>query len=100
MVCMSVGHKIRLFEVWPKDVDARFENIRTWGAFLVSATIENGRVSGVSLFSERGRSCTFVNPWKDRTVRLFRNGKSAETLSGDELIFPTSVGEPVSLVPM
>ena len=100
MACMSVGNKIRLFTVWPKAVDASFEKIRTWGAFLVSASFKNGTVCGVTVFSEKGRSCTVVNPWKGKTVLLVRNGKPDKQLQGEELTFPTSVNETIVLKPL
>ena len=42
MFCMSVGNVIRLFASLPKDKNARFENLRAWGAFLVSARHTDG----------------------------------------------------------
>jgi hypothetical protein len=62
MLCMShvpVGDPdraesvIRVFPVWPKDRDARFHNIRCWGAFLVSSELKNGSVIRVEIASER-----------------------------------------------
>lgn len=100
MACMSVGNKIRLFTVWPKAVDASFEKIRTWGAFLVSASFKSGTVCGVTVFSEKGRSCTIVNPWKGKTVLLVRNGKPDKQLQGEELTFFTSVNETIVLKPL
>lgn len=100
MACMSVGYKIRLFAVWPKTIDASFEKIRTWGAFLISAGIKSGTVCNVSVFSEKGRLCTVVNPWRGKLVLLVRNGKPDVQLSGEELIFPTSVDETIVLKPL
>ena len=100
MACMSVGHKIRLFGVWPQNVDAEFKDIRTWGAFLVSSGIKDGIVSGVSIHSEKGRTCTVINPWTDKTVLLYRHGKAAERLTGKELTFSTSVNESIVLRPL
>lgn len=100
MACMSVGNKIRLFAVWPKAIDAGFEKIRTWGAFLVSASLRGGTVCDVSLFSEKGRFCTVVNPWKGQSVLLVRNGKPDKQLQGEELTFSTSVNETIVLKPL
>lgn len=100
MACMSVGDKIRLFSVWPMEIDAQFEKIRTWGAFLVSASIKSGVVSDVSIFSEKGRSCTVINPWLDEPVWLIRNGKPDKKLIGTELTFPTSINETILLKPL
>ena len=100
MACMSVNGKIRLFSVWPKDVDASFKNIRTCGAFLLSASMNQGTVNGVTVFSEKGRCCTVVNPWIDKNVLLIRDGKRAETLCGKELVFLTSENETIQLKPL
>lgn len=99
MSCMSVGNKIRLFSVWPKGVDASFNKIRTWGAFLVSASLKQETIYDVSIFSEKGKTCTIINPWKEKTVLLIRDGKPGEKLAGKELTFSTSVGESIRLIP-
>ncbi len=97
MFCMSAGNVIRLFRNFPEDKNAGFENIRTWGAFLVSAQLKKGIISGVVLLSEKGRNCTIINPWPDKKVTLFRNGRKAETLKGNRLMFKTSEGEKIEL---
>lgn len=96
MLCMSVGNVIRLFNI-PKGQDASFKDIRTWGAFLVSARLANGLVSEVKINSEKGKPCTLVNPWKGKKVRLIRNGKKAETLSGERISFKTTSDEKIVL---
>jgi len=97
MICMSAGNVIRLFPVFPKDRDASFKDIRTWGAFLVSAKLENGTISDVKIRSEKGRKCTVQNPWKGKKVILYRNGKKAETVTGERLNFKTLSGETIEL---
>ena len=97
MLCMSVGNVIRLFPAFPMDQDASFTDIRTWGAFLISAEQKNGMVNSVKIKSEKGRGCTVQNPWKDESVTLFRNGKKAEILKGKRLVFKTSIGETIEL---
>ena len=100
MLCMSVGHVIRLFPVYPKDQEAGFKNIRTWGAFLVSAQQRNGEVSDVKITSEKGHNCILVNPWPGKRVTLFRNGKKGETGSGERFTFKTSTGETIEIKPI
>ena len=51
---------IRLFASFPKDKNAGFENLRAWGAFLVSAEQTDGVIYDVKIFSERGRRCTVI----------------------------------------
>lgn len=97
MLCMSVGNTIRLFPSWPMNRDAHFENIRAWGAFLVSADISKSAISGVKVFSEKGRLCRILNPWGDRKVQLVRNGKKEEVLSGNILNFNTTQNEVIEI---
>jgi alpha-L-fucosidase 2 len=107
MLCMSHvsggtnpgAHLLRVFSVWPKDKDAKFANIRAWGAFLVSGELKSGEVQYVKITSERGKDCTMVNPWPGRKVVLSRE-KKVETLSGDRFTFKTKAGEMVQLSEM
>ncbi|MEI7899570.1 MAG: LamG-like jellyroll fold domain-containing protein [bacterium] len=95
----QVSFVIRLFPCWPKETDAKFGTLRTVGAFLVSAGMKNGIVSGVKIVSEKGRDCTVVNPWLGTAVAVTRNGKKAETLTGERLLMRTGVGEILGLLP-
>jgi len=95
MLCTGHGDVLRVFAVWPRERDARFHNIRTWGAFLVSGALTDGEVEYVRLRSEKGRPCTLVNPWLGRAIQLQRNGKTAERLVGNRITFPTSTDEEV-----
>ncbi|MEI7902032.1 MAG: hypothetical protein WCK89_17405 [bacterium] len=95
---------LRLFPCWPKEGgDARFGNLRAKGAFLVSAELKNGIVSGVKIVSEKGRDCVAVNPWPGKKVTLVRNGRRtwlfAETRQGERFSFKTAVNETVELSP-
>jgi hypothetical protein len=99
MLCMGHQGVLRVFPVWPKDKDARFGTLRAHGAFLVSSDLSDGVVQYVKLQSERGRACTFQNPWDGKAVRLYRNGKQAEALEGERFTFKTAVAEQVVLVP-
>lgn len=94
MLCMSAGHMIRLFNL-PNNQDASFENIRAWGAFLVSAKRSNGVVEYVSIKSEKGKPVTLSNPWGGAKVQLVRNGKKAEILSGNSIEFQTKSNETI-----
>ena len=98
MLCMSHGHVLRVFPVWPRGKDARFLNIRTWDAFLVSSELKGGEVQYVKLISERGRKCAMVNPWPGQSVRLYRNEKKAEVFKLDRFSFDTAENESLRLV--
>ena len=62
--------ELRFFPVWPKDQNARFGNLRAVGAFLVSAKLKNGIVTGVKIVGEKGRPCTAQNPWTGKRVTV------------------------------
>ena len=96
-----MGHHnvLRVFPVWPKSKDARFMNIRAWGAFLVSSALKGGEVQFVSIFSEKGRDCTLANPWPGKSVDVYRDGKKVETLKGERVVLKTEAGVTVVLGP-
>ncbi|MCY1719388.1 hypothetical protein OU798_03495 [Prolixibacteraceae bacterium Z1-6] len=97
MLCMGHGGILRVFPVWPEQKDATFYNLRTYGAFLVSSELKGGKVSFVTINSEKGKTCTIKNPWPGNKVRLARNGKGSEILEGDVISFQTSVNETIKL---
>ncbi len=100
MLCMGHHNILRMFPVWPKDKNARFGTLRAHGAFLVSSSLKNGEVEYVRLLSEQGKTCTMVNPWPGKAVRLYRNDKQAEVLhAAQRFKFDTTPGERIILVP-
>ena len=99
MLLQSHENILRLFPVWPKDVPARFAQLRAVGAYLVSSAYERDGVQYVTIVSEKGRNCKVQNPWPGKRVTLFRNGQQAEELSGDRLAFSTSPGERIMMLP-
>jgi len=99
MLCMGHQGVLRVFPVWPKSKDARFLNIRAWGALLVSSELKGGVVKYVRIHSEKGRPCTLVNPWPGKSVDVYRGGKKAETLKGNRFVLKTEAGATVVLGP-
>ncbi len=99
MLLQSHEGVMRLFPVWPKSRDASFGRLRTVGAFLVSAELRKGEVTALTVESEKGRECILQNPWPGRTVKLTRNGRPAEALTGDPLRIRTAAGERIALAP-
>jgi alpha-L-fucosidase 2 len=97
MLCMSAGNVIRIFAGLPAGQNAEFDNLRAWGAFLVSARLTKGNVSDVRVKSEKGKVCTIVNPWPGKSVRVMRNGKRAESVSGPRFSLDTKAGELIQL---
>ncbi|NWK57497.1 hypothetical protein HW115_17905 [Verrucomicrobiaceae bacterium N1E253] len=90
---------LRLFPVWPRERDARFTRLRAWGGFLVSSSLWAGEVQFVELTSEQGRDCIIRNPWPGQAARLYRNGETAEVVSGATFSFATSPDETIRLFP-
>lgn len=97
MLLQSYEGTIRLFPNWPLTQNASFCKLRAYGAFIISASLENGIIGPVKLISEKGRTCTMENPWPQKGMELWRNGVQAETLTGYYVTFPTSEGEEIEI---
>ncbi|MFO7823308.1 MAG: hypothetical protein R6V72_05175, partial [Cyclobacterium sp.] len=64
MLIQSHTGVVKLFPAIPADwQDVSFKTLRTQGAFLVSATRENGKVEKVEITSEKGGEIIFENPF-------------------------------------
>jgi len=63
MMLQSWDGALRIFPAWPRALDARFENFRAEGAFLVTAAWSQGEVRELSLRSEKGALCRVYAPW-------------------------------------
>jgi alpha-L-fucosidase 2 len=97
MMFQSYDGVMRFFPDWPKDQNARFGTFRAVGAFLVSAEIKNGDITGVKIVSEKAKDCVVLNPWPGQTVHVIRSGRSAESVTGLRFILKTTAGETVEL---
>lgn len=97
MLLQSHEGFLRMFPCWPKDRPARFDGLRAYGAFLVSSELAGGEVKSVRIVSEKGQSCTVLNPWTD-VVQVMRNGTKHETVSGERFTLPTVPGESIELL--
>lgn len=65
MMLQSWDGALRIFPSWPNDTAARFDRFRAEGAFLVSASWSEGRVTELEIFSEMGHPCFVYPPWAD-----------------------------------
>ncbi|MGN0528626.1 MAG: glycosyl hydrolase family 95 catalytic domain-containing protein, partial [Eubacterium sp.] len=63
MALQSYDGTIRIFPNWDKSLSCRFNNLRADGAFLVSAEIDKGVISGIEIFSENGGKMILENPY-------------------------------------
>ena len=97
-----MGHQnvLRVFKVWPRHLDAKFSNIRVFGAFLVSSELKDEKVQFVRIHSEAGRDCIVENPWPAEEIQIMRNGKAVGTSAGERLVFETKKDEVIMLRPV
>lgn len=89
---------LHVFPAWPKEWNAQY-TLAARGAFLVSSSMEGGRIEFVAVASQAGAECRLRNPWGESGVDLYRDGRKAETLSGSLLRFGTRTGEKIVAVP-
>jgi len=88
---------IRVFPAWPREWDASY-TLLARGGFLVTSSIERGRIGFVEIESKEGSECTLRNPWDGREVTFYRDGKKSESLKGSLLRFPTRRSERIVIV--
>lgn len=98
MMLQSWDGAIRVFPVWPAHLNGSFTTLRAEGAFLVSASWQDGRVASLSIHSERGCRCRVASPWTGVAV-LDEEGLSVEiAVEANHIIaFETAVGRTYSL---
>ncbi len=63
MMLQSWDGSIRIFPAWPSKLGASFRTLRAEGAFVVSASWANGKVTQVQIDSEKGKPCRVLEPW-------------------------------------
>jgi hypothetical protein len=93
MLLQSYEGILRLFPVWDKKQDARFRGLRAYGAFVVDAGLENGRIRA-EILSEKGMPLTIESPGSDyilftgdgTAVPLTEQFTTVNTVSGERLI--------------
>jgi hypothetical protein len=90
----SYNGTIRLFANWPLEKDAEFQNLRAVGAFLVSATLKNGKAEKIQVTSEVGGVLKMILPWQSGTVTKAGAKKSIsssmvemQTVKGETIVF-------------
>jgi hypothetical protein len=91
----SYDGTIRLFPNWPMEKDAEFQNLRAAGAFLVGATLRNGKVSEIKVTSETGGVLKMILPWENGSVVSSSGGTKTfsspiieiQTVKGENLVY-------------
>ncbi|MBQ4143660.1 MAG: hypothetical protein IJD43_09320 [Thermoguttaceae bacterium] len=99
---------VKVFPNWT-GADAKFENLRAKGCFLLSAEMKDGQIVRVSIRSEKGGRLRLVDPFGSQTVpagwtrgrtrnsgeptleRAFQPGETAELLWNAEAAVPVPV---------
>ena len=92
MLCMGHQDIVRLFPVWPRNLDASFHQIRVEGAFLVSAALKDGVIGEVNVVSEKGRNLTMMNPWEGQTAEVVGPGRKRTICDGPVIRIETEPG--------
>jgi alpha-L-fucosidase 2 len=94
MLIQSHTGVVKIFPAIPSVwKEASFNKLRTYGAFLVSAKMENGLVSSVEIASEKGGTIVLENPFAGKE---FKTDFKFET-KGENLVFQTQPGEIIQL---
>lgn len=99
MLVQSHNGRVVLFPAIPPDwKDVRFTTLRTEGAFLVSATLDGGRVTKVSVEAKTDGVFRLQNPFGASRWNAVGLGKSAVTRTGEILEISCRRGERFSFV--
>jgi alpha-L-fucosidase 2 len=82
---------IRVFPNWPLNISASYRDLRAAGAFLISASCGNGKISSIEILSEKGGNFKMHNPWENGAVvngKIIKNNIiELQTQPGEKLIF-------------
>ncbi|MBQ3226072.1 MAG: hypothetical protein IJB48_03340, partial [Clostridia bacterium] len=68
MMLQSFDGTVKVFPCFPKAMDCSFENLRAYGAFLVSSEQKDGKILGVTVVSEKGEELKLKNPYSAAKV--------------------------------
>jgi hypothetical protein len=98
MMLQSFQGILRIFPNWPSGSDAKFANLRSYGAFIVSSAIRSNVVQYVRVVSESGGPFTLSNPWPSQSMVVYRNGV-AGALSGASVTIQTSANDSIFVAP-
>ena len=95
MLIQSHTEVVCIFPAIPESwKNVEFNNLRTEGAFLFSASLKNGKVSDLEIFSEMGGMLKLKNPYPDNNFII--NGAS-HTMDEDIIIINTTKGTKFSI---
>ncbi len=89
MLMQSYEGVIRIFPCWNKKSAASFENLRADGAFLVSAALENEKITSLKIKSLKGRVCSVECADTKSVVRESDKKEIPYTKNGNTVSFET-----------
>lgn len=95
ILLQSFSGVIEVFPAIPDEwKDASFENLRAFGAFLVSSTLADGKVREIRITGETGGRCKLANPWNSNDINLIdSSGSRVEyTIKDTTIEFQTEKG--------
>ena len=98
MLLQSHKGPIIIFPAIPKSWrNVAFQNLRTEGAFLISAEKREGNITTVDVFSEKGGLFQLINPFQSEKILL--NGKTIDQNSFEDIVIKinTNPGQRFSL---
>ena len=97
MAMQSHQGVLRLFPTWDTALDASFRDLRADGAFLVSASMQGGKVRNIRIFSEQGSVLRLLNPYKKTALQM----QDGEMHISDRPIIelPTKAGDEITVLP-
>ena len=98
MLMQSFEGVIRIFPCWNRKSDASFEKLRADGAFLVSASLENERVTALTIKSLKGRKCTVECEGVKSVIRKSDKTEIPFTKAENVVSFETQVEEEYILI--
>ena len=93
MLLQSHKKIVVVFPCWTKKLDVEFNNLRAYGAFLVSSKMTNGNIEFVTIKCQRESTLKILNPYKN--TNIVHNGTtftssdkiiSIETKCGDTIV--------------
>lgn len=94
MLIQSHTGVVKLFPAIPANwKDASFNQLRTYGAFLFSAKMQNGAVSKVEITAEKGGKLVLENPFAGQEFKT----DFKYDVNGNNLVFETKPGETIEL---
>ena len=100
MLLQSYEGVIRIFPNWNRNKSASFHKLRAYGAFVISSSLDKGKIEEVQICSEKGRDCILENPWPGQHFQVIRNGVKGEQVYGKRIVLPTAAQEELLLKPL